>query len=484
MDALERYPGNHYYPRIVSSLAKQFHDGDCLSESLAGSGWGLKPDDMERYIDWLAESGVNYFAFHLWQYTRKSSSVRDWPPNIPIGLTWKDASPVLFEKMKKKWDGRICRDNRTLIVASVRGVMAQFEPKSAMQINEHNGANTPDNKGGNISMRFEKLIEKCYGLGLDFDVTEERILETYGKMEDGALRIGKQTYDQIIFGEGCLWENEELYQALLKTGMTMDPSAMEWKLTGSGRNQILLETLSCNIPWKCKKATAPWIRVLDPVKSVKVMGEPLEKYQADKWEYYEIPQNVEQMAAEKESMEICIELYPTGEQQPFVFLEGDFLVKSGSGYRDKDGRQLITDGDFYLCDGLDEIDCRDLIAAGYPFCESFLKIRAVLPVSENGKLILGGIWADCAFIEIDGNEYGYIWGPDWTLTGIEPGIHTVDVTLYPSTFNAYGPQHHIDGDRYLTSPGQYMGKKCFADSADAPENTLLPQWHFVKFGIS
>ena len=140
----------------------------------------------------------------------------------------------LFEKMKRKWDGEIYHENKTLIVAPVRGVMAEFDPKSAMQINEHNGANTPDNKSGRISMRFEKLIEKCYAMGLEFDVTEERIIENYGQLEKGTLRIGKQTYDQIIFGEGCLWENEELYQALLKTGMTMDPSAMEWKLTGSG----------------------------------------------------------------------------------------------------------------------------------------------------------------------------------------------------------------------------------------------------------
>ena len=31
VDALERYPGNHYYPRTVSSLSRQFSDGRCMA---------------------------------------------------------------------------------------------------------------------------------------------------------------------------------------------------------------------------------------------------------------------------------------------------------------------------------------------------------------------------------------------------------------------------------------------------------------------
>lgn len=484
IDALERYPGNHYYPRIVSSLAKQFYDGDCLCETLGGSGWGLKPEDVERYIDWLAESGVNYFAFHLWQYSKKSSSVRDWPPNIPNGMTWKSAASSLFEKMKRKWDGEIYHENKTLIVAPVRGVMAEFDPKSAMQINEHNGANTPDNKSGRISMRFEKLIEKCYAMGLEFDVTEERIIENYGQLEKGTLRIGKQNYEQIIFAEGCLWENEEFYQNLADTVETIDASAMIWHLIRNGINQIPLETLSCRIPWKCKNVTTAQVRLLDPVKSVKVMGIQLKKYQVDQWDYYEIPQDVLIDAKNKGYVEITIEPNQTGEQQPFAFLEGNFLVKSKKDYQEKDSRQLITDGDFYICDALHDVDCKDLITAGYPFCESFVQTRAILPVSENGKLELSSIMADCAFVEIDGDKYGYIWGSDWMLEGMTPGFHTVDVTLYPSTYNAYGPHHHMEGDRHVISPEQYAGKKNFADFEDAPDNTFIPQWHFVKFGIS
>ena len=49
VDALERYPGNHYYPRTVSSLSRQFSDGRCMAEALGGSGWGLSPADLDVY---------------------------------------------------------------------------------------------------------------------------------------------------------------------------------------------------------------------------------------------------------------------------------------------------------------------------------------------------------------------------------------------------------------------------------------------------
>lgn len=67
--------------------------------------------------------------------------------------------------------------------------------------------------------------------------------------------------------------------------------------------------------------------------------------------------------------------------------------------------------------------------------------------------------------------------------GMKPGVRKVEAQLYPSTYNSYGPHHHRDGDRHLISPMQYEGQKNFADFADSPEDTLISQWNFVKFGI-
>ena len=63
---------------------------------------------------------------------------------------------------------------------------------------------------------------------------------------------------------------------------------------------------------------------------------------------------------------------------------------------------------------------------------------------------------------------GTAGGPEWRLEGIAPGLHAVRIRLIPSTFNTFGPHHHRDGDRHLTSPMQYSGEKGFADTPDAP----------------
>lgn len=135
-------------------MSRQFSDGRCMAEALGGSGWGLSPADLENYVDWLAESGIDTIAFHLWQYQADSASVRDWPPNIPRGLSWKDAASAVFDKLNRKWDNRLRKPRPVLLVAPERGVQSQFDPADAMALNEHNGSGTPDSRSGKISRAF------------------------------------------------------------------------------------------------------------------------------------------------------------------------------------------------------------------------------------------------------------------------------------------------------------------------------------------
>lgn len=124
-----------------------------------------------------------------------------------------------------------------------------------------------------------------------------------------------------------------------------------------------------------------------------------------------------------------------------------------------------------------------MLAAGYPFCDSGVTAECSAAAGSDGRIKLGCIYGDCAEVWVDQRRYGYVWGPNWEITGLSEGIHHIRMTLTPSTYNSFGPHHHMDGDRRLTSPAQYAGVKNFADSLDAPECTRVPQWHFRKFGI-
>ena len=480
VDALERYPGNHYYPRIASSLAAQFGDGECLAEALGGSGWGLRPEDVEKYVGWLAESGINRFAFHLWQYDRNSASVRDWPPNIPWGMTWKEAMPSLIQRLRVRWDSSFERQNsRCLLVAPVRGCMAEYRPEEACLINEHNGSGTPGTKSGRISREFSDFAEQMYEAGMDYDVTEERILEENGVLGDGNIRIGKVVYTSVYAGTGCLWERKKLICDMKKTGLLHEAEEFTWKYKRIAEegNQIPLEWRNgeARVRWKGNHAqalSACRVRILDPVESLTLHVVSVDG----------------KSEGESSQSEISVVYRPKegGEPFPFAFLEGDFLVKNELPYRDKDKRQLLSAGEFYLepLQEEEEIDCRDLVTAGFPFCRAGIYVRAKRYIGRDGMLRLGRPEADCAFVKIGGQEAGYVWGPDWKLrTSLPEGIYEVELKLLPSTFNTYGPHHHRDGDRHLISPDQYMGKKNFAEEEDAPEYTWISEWHIVKFGI-
>ena len=130
-----------------------------------------------------------------------------------------------------------------------------------------------------------------------------------------------------------------------------------------------------------------------------------------------------------------------------------------------------------------EIDCADLVGAGFPFCRDGVAVSALRYVNADGMLKLGQPDADAAFVKA-GDIAQWVWGEDWRVkTNLPEGFHPVTLRLIPSTFNTYGPHHYYQGDRHLTSPAQYTGEKNFADAADAPDFTHVPQWHLVRFGI-
>lgn len=477
IDALERYPGNHYYPRIASSLARQFHDGECLAEVLGGSGWGLSPANTERYIDWLAACGINRFAFHLWQYNRNSASVRDWPPSIPTGMSWCDAMPALLARLRQKWAGHM-RNPKVLLVAPIRGCMAKFQPQEAMVLNDHNGDGVPDTPAGRISQHFSDLTERLDRAGIDFDVTEERIVENFGMIHDHVLTIGNASYDILITGEGCILENV----VGLEHVQHIDSSALSWRFAElTGPNQLPLNWNKQGIAHAALSAplTQLNIHLLDQVEALYVNGVALSGTKDQDGWHYCIPDTLTQ-----NDLTVAIQPLKDGEQLPFGFIQGHFLVQNTQPYTIKDAHQWRAEDCFFLAPLKGEINCTDLIGAGFPFLKAGVRVTAMRYVDHQGIMRLGHVEADAAAVQIAGKDFGWLWGPSWQLqTALPEGFYPVTMTLIPSTFNTFGPHHYYQGDRHLTSPAQYAGEKNFADASDAPEYTLIPQWHMVRFGI-
>ena len=540
VDALERYKNSNYYPRIASSIAKQFHSGEALTEAIGGSGFGLSPIDFYNYIDWLAECGHSTFVLHIGQYCQKGSAIRDWPPDIPFRASWKEAFPSLIASLKEKYKDKDYHNDSLVVVPTAR-VMSKYQLIGRKGVNEHVGIGDNGSEACKISNKFVDEIEKYYTYNPDFDVTDDNFIEKYGVWENGGITIGNEHYTDIVYSADCYFENaqtEEKLRGCAKTltefladnkdaekvrkpveGLGLNDKLREknqlaeryaewtdktdrlydFKVSGYGKNTIqFVSDIKVKVhpkkrdnlfhsTYKFKFEVSPDAEIgelelffTDPVKSLKINGKRLKAEGSfDTFTAKFTPKPGINTFSYKIAKRGIVKAYP------FVFLNGDFLVKSHAGYSPLEGdpHQVVTDGEFYLDTPKTGMSAKDLIEAGFPFMHSSVTVSADIDFA--GKLKLNLLFADAAEVFIDGKSYGFIYDGNNEIGAddIESGIHKVELKMFPSTYNKFGPHHHYEGDRHLCSPLQFSGERGFADWEDAPENPHDSKWRFVKFGL-
>ncbi|WP_046214237.1 hypothetical protein [Paenibacillus wulumuqiensis] len=230
IDALERYPGNDFYPRMVHSISMQQGRSGCLAEAHGGSGWGVTPATFSRYMLWLAGHGLRQLVLHLSQYELGSQAVHDWPPSLPLHLSWRKAFPAVLQSIRERVqqlpDLR-SEQPELLIVTPTRGVMAYFQPDEAMVINVHDGDGVPDTPAGRISNSFMELVECCHQAGVHYEFTEERTLEETAIVKKGSVCIGARSYSRVMLASGCVWQAQEgdshrtLIDRMIEAGITL-----------------------------------------------------------------------------------------------------------------------------------------------------------------------------------------------------------------------------------------------------------------------
>lgn len=507
IDALERDPGNHYYPHIAGSIARQFHSGRTLCEAMGGAGWGVNPESWRRYIEWLVECGVDTFALHLSQLSLNAQAIRDWPASQPFGLTWREAFPVLLANVRAFAARRATLERgreRVLVVCPTRGVMERFDPAEMPMINEHDGDGVPDSAAGRISNRFNALIEQLHDAGELYDVTEERVLEEAGEvMSDGGVRVGRCIYHRLMLAEGCSFRDDTLRARLEQVAEPQD----RWRIVRAGVNQLPLDLVAGSADERMPHMLHAAFTVRDArrfgvgtcelafsdiVTEVRLNDVPLQAMSgasiADDARpaaaiIYEVPLSLLHDGANTVTVQAT-----DAEPAPFAWLRGDFRVLSASAYaKVRDPRQSYTAGPLMVMPSSGDFDCANLTQSGMPFrfapVTMTRRLRLARPASN---LRFTQVHADAIRVQVDGECVGWAFGPDYAVSLDDPlpaGDHEIAIDLYPSTYNTYGPHHHLDGDRHVISPVQYQGVKNFADWADSPDRPVSPGWHVVTFGI-
>jgi hypothetical protein len=501
IDALERFPANNFFPRQVSSAARQFGDGRCMAEAFGGVGWGAMPEDLERYLLWLGRHGLTDFVLHLSQYQLTSAAIRDWPPSQPLHLNWAAAYPEVLRRVRKELRQNPPPPAETLVVAPYRGIMAAYEPWELLQTNIHNAAAYPDTLAGKLNQRFLEQVRQLYDAGMPYHITDERTLEEHGARHAQGARVGKCVYKNVIVAEGarlsergrCLLERtgvpckQELQIRLrgASTGQApanLESVAVKWSLLSDPVNALLLEPVREQDGWfTCEFMRATELSVdrplevafADAVAKLTFNGNPVLLSRSENGMIGPLTQLQHKPV---DTLRFCC---VEDVNAPFVWLHGEFRAASRAPFTTGQNGTVATAGPFVLAP-IDGAVGGNLVQAGFPFLRSPLMAETTFRTTcPANSLQLCGVKADAARVTLNGVNSGWIWGPRWEIAApVKPGTHTLRLELIPSTYNYFGPHHYFAGDHHVISPDQFTGKKNFADPADAPENTHVKAWRF------
>jgi type II secretory pathway pseudopilin PulG len=508
IDALERHPSGDYFPRQSASIAHQFQQGRCMVEAMGGAGWGSSPEAFERYMLWLTNNGATDLVLHLQQYQLKSSAIRDWPPSLPADMTWRKAFPELLKRIRHNTDARHVVEADTLVVAPYRAIMAGFEPHSVLTSNIHNCATYPDTPAGKINRAF---VAKIKDFPKSYHLADERSLEDDLQFSDGVLTLGKHAYTTVILDDACqlnpavearlgeftarggrILKVSELQSTEVQppySNQVSDRIQINWqKASPAVTNALLLEVVREDgsdwhrLNYQVKSSLDDvYIEFADDLAQAEYGGHPLEVDVSPDGSRVRLPS----VAKLPGGHQIRFRLQEPSKGPLFVWISGNFCVYSQSPWLESANGTVATAGPWILAPIQQHIAETEWISNGWPFAQGSFTLTGQFTLKnrwcEQQMIGLGGIVADAAILRIDGGDPCWIWGPDWGSSHFRPleaGRHNIELSLIPSTYNRFGPHHHIDGDRPVVSPAQFDGHKNFADREDAPIQTLDALWRF------
>lgn len=489
VDSLERYQENPFFPRIASGLAAQFGDGNSFCEAMGGSGWGIEPRDLIRYYRWLAENQINISCLHLNQLCLKAEALRDWPPSMPTHLNWQP----LFRDVLAEVHGIYAKVRQqtiepVLYIAPVRKVMAAYQAWELSVSNRHKGAVQPDTAATRISLANNACLKKLQQQYPTIHVLDEKLFEENRKKTTGGVVIGKMTYQHVFADPDCLFFDEEAAEAVSdlpeirkrdtvknvqKPFAELSCPQTAWQAAATNENlwpfrenyfvdkQLLAEI-------EIKSWNTLTLRSSDALRKVEVNGWQFDRVTGRYGDHYlyEIPKEAIHPGKNQ------FKLYAAEDEiQPFCWLMGDFKVGLADLKEQKNG--LFADA-AYLYYEEQPSSGSDLTRAGYPFVSKKIVLTKEFELAEtHGKLELrfSEFQADGALVKIGQQELSY-WPEKQTpliFCDLSTGKQQLQLTVYPSTFNNYGPFRYLGGDSPVVSPFQYFGEKSIMDDRKLPE---------------
>ncbi|WP_345215517.1 glycosyl hydrolase [Georgenia halophila] len=515
IDSLGRPPGNHYFPRQVSSASRQWSSGRAMAETFGGSGWGSTPADLERHLRWLCSHGITDVVLHLSQLRLNSGALADWPPSHPLHLTWSDAYPVLLDRLRRTVAPRPPAD--TLLVSPHRAIAAAYRPREWPLTDVHAARTYPDSVAGALNDAFLDTVDDLAAARVAYDVADERTVSEYGAVVDGRLRVGAAQYTSVVLSPGAELDHaiRAAVAPLVVPAAGGAPTADQpveqpapryasepvmWRLTDM-ENDLLLD-VSVHADGMCHaailshldRATCVTLELADSVTALTIDGvDTAWKDEGDGARAtLTLPagENVSRLAFRPVTSAVAV----------YAWVCGGFAVQVDAPFEPDAVGMVATDGPFVLVDlaaGLSRPDATsprddgtlDLLAAGMPFLRRPVTLTTQVALDKPASaVVLDYLAADAVRLAVDGTDLGWHWPIDAAAgrvvvpAVIGPGTHEVRLTVAGSTYNALGPHHYLSGDADTISPTQIAGTSNFLDP-HLPSHTHDRRWRFRRLSV-
>jgi hypothetical protein len=194
--------GNARAVKEIRSAANQLGRERTMSETYGAGGWDLTFLDQKRIGDWEYVLGVNFLNQHLSYVTIMGARKRDHPQSFSYHEPWWGRYGVLadyFGRLSAAMSAGV-QENRILVLEPTTSAWMYAAPSR------------PNPRLDAIGEEFQTFVNRLEAAQVEYDLGSEETLARFGsaegspvprsgirgKIEKGALRVGKARYDLIV----------------------------------------------------------------------------------------------------------------------------------------------------------------------------------------------------------------------------------------------------------------------------------------------
>ncbi|MBR4073534.1 MAG: hypothetical protein IKK24_06285 [Clostridia bacterium] len=173
----------------VSSVSRQYRDGNVLSETFGCAGWGVSFKRLQWIWGGQSVLGVTKPCYHLSAYSIEGRRKRDYPAFYSYQEPWWDDFRSFASWMNNlnRFMSEGTRELSTLVIPPVSSMKYLYE-------DDFHCGGVP----AELSSDFRRLVENLLDLQLDFDLGDEGLICKDAVVAGGRLTLGNISYDTMI----------------------------------------------------------------------------------------------------------------------------------------------------------------------------------------------------------------------------------------------------------------------------------------------